>query len=46
MTQYLLAVHMVEGEPDPAQDVIQETYKDVETFDQASKPALKPIDRS
>ena len=34
MTQYLLSVHMVEGEPEPAPDVIQEMYKDVETFNQ------------
>ena len=34
MTQYLLSVHMVEGEPAPAPDVIQEMYKDVETFNQ------------
>ena len=34
MTQYLLSVHMVEGEPEPAPDVIHEMYKDVETFNQ------------
>ena len=34
MTQYLLSVHMVEGEAEPAAEVIQEMYKDVETFNQ------------
>ena len=34
MTQYLLSVHMVEGEPEPAPDVIQEMYKAVDVFNQ------------
>jgi hypothetical protein len=32
MRQYLLAVHMVEGEPIPAEDVIQRRYKAVDAF--------------
>jgi hypothetical protein len=32
MRQYLLAVHMVEGEPIPAEDVIQQRYKAVDAF--------------
>jgi hypothetical protein len=32
MKQYLLAVHMVEGEPQPAADEMQRMYKDVDTF--------------
>ena len=32
MTQYLLAVHMVEGEPEPAAEEIQQAYKDVDAF--------------
>ena len=32
MTQYLLSVHMVEGEPDPPADVIAQMYKDVDAF--------------
>ncbi len=32
MTQYLLSVHMVEGEEMPAPDVIEKMYKDVDTF--------------
>ena len=30
MKQYLLAVHMVEGEPQPSQDEIQQAYQDVD----------------
>ncbi len=30
MKQYLLSVHMVEGEPLPAPDVIEQMYKDVD----------------
>ena len=30
MAQYLLSVHMVEGEPEPPADVIQQMYADVE----------------
>ncbi len=32
MKQYLLAVHMVEGEPEPAPDDLAQMYKDVEVF--------------
>ena len=32
MTQYLLSVHMVEGEAMPAPEVIEKMYKDVDTF--------------
>ena len=32
MKQYLLAVHMVEGEPVPAEAQIQETYKAVDAY--------------
>jgi hypothetical protein len=30
MKQYLLAVHMVEGDPQPSEDEIQQAYKDVD----------------
>ena len=30
MKQYLLSVHMVEGEPLPAPDVLEQMYKDVD----------------
>ena len=32
MTQYLLSVHMVEGEEMPAPEVIEKMYKDVDAF--------------
>ena len=32
MKQYLLAVHMVEGQPQPSEDEIQRAYKDVEAL--------------
>ncbi len=32
MTQYLLSVHMVEGEPLPSDEEIQQAYKDVDAF--------------
>ena len=32
MRQYLLAVHMVEGEPTPPEDQIQQAYKAVDAF--------------
>jgi hypothetical protein len=32
MTQYLLAVHMVEGEPVPSDEEMQQAYKDVDVF--------------
>jgi hypothetical protein len=34
MTQYLLSVHMVEGEPQPSPDEITVMYKDVDTFNE------------
>ena len=32
MTEYLLSVHMVEGEPEPPADVVEQMYKDVDVF--------------
>ena len=32
MTQYLLAVHMVDGEPEPAPEVMQKMYADVDAL--------------
>jgi hypothetical protein len=34
MTQYLLSVHMVEGEPLPSDEDMQKAYKDVDAFNQ------------
>ena len=34
MAQYLLAVHMVEGEAEPPAEVIKTMYADVETFNE------------
>ncbi len=34
MNQYLLSVHMVEGEPLPSEDVIQTMYADVEAVNE------------
>jgi len=39
MTQYLLSVHMVEGQPEPAADEIQQMYKDVDAVNQELKQA-------
>jgi len=39
MTQYLLSVHMVEGDPLPADDVMAQMYKDVDTFNEEVKAA-------
>ena len=39
MTQYLLSVYMVEGEPEPAPDVLEQMYKDVEAVNQEIKDA-------
>lgn len=46
MTQYLLSVHMVDGEPEPPADVIEQMYKDVDvsttrsrTKERGSSPA-------
>jgi hypothetical protein len=32
MTQYLLSVHMVDGDPVPSDEVVQQMYKDVDVF--------------
>ena len=32
MKQYLLSVHMVEGEPEPSPEEMQQAFKDVDTF--------------
>ena len=32
MTQYLLSVHMVEGEPYPTQEAMEKAYADVDKF--------------
>ncbi|MGH9134310.1 MAG: YciI family protein [Ilumatobacteraceae bacterium] len=32
MTQYLMSVHMVEGEPEPAAEEMQKAYAQVDTF--------------
>jgi hypothetical protein len=37
MTQYLLSVHMVEGEPTPSEDEMQVVYKQVDEFNQTLK---------
>lgn len=34
MSQYMLSVHMVEGQPEPPADVIQQMYKAVDAFNQ------------
>ncbi len=39
MTQYLLSVHMVEGEPPPEPAVMARMYKDVDTFNEEVKAA-------
>ena len=39
MTQYLLSVYMIEGEPEPAPDVIEQMYKDVDAVNQEIKEA-------
>ena len=39
MTQYLLSVHMVEGEPEPAPEVIEQMYKDVDAVNDEIKKA-------
>lgn len=39
MTQYLLSVYMVEGEPAPAEDEIQTIYADVDRFNEEVKAA-------
>ena len=37
MTQYLLSVHMVEGDPIPSEEEIQQAYKDVDAFNEKVK---------
>jgi len=37
MTQYLLSVHMVEGEPTPAPEVMEQAYKAVDVFNDELK---------
>ena len=39
MTQYMLSVHMVEGEPLPAEDEIPAIYADVDRFNEEVKAA-------
>ena len=39
MAEFLLAVHMVEGEPMPAEDEIAQMYKDVDTLNEEIKAA-------
>lgn len=39
MTQYLLAVHVVEGDPMPSQEKMQEMYKSVDTYNSELKSA-------
>ena len=35
MTQYLLSVHMIEGEPEPPQEEIERAYRQVDAFNQS-----------
>ena len=39
MKQYLMSVHMVDGEPMPADDVIQQMYADVDKFNKKVQDA-------
>jgi hypothetical protein len=39
MTQYMLSVHMVEGEPMPAEDEIVQMYADVEAVNEQIRQA-------
>ena len=39
MTQYLLSVHMVEGEPEPAPEVMEKAYKDVDALNKEMQDA-------
>ena len=39
MSQYLMSVYYVEGEEDPADDVIQEMYADVEALNEKMRDA-------
>ncbi len=37
MRQYLLAVHMVEGEPVPSQEQMQQAYRAVDAYNAAAR---------
>ena len=39
MTQYLLSVHMVEGQPEPSAEEVQQMYKDVDVVNEELKKA-------
>jgi hypothetical protein len=39
MSQYLLSVHMVDGEPEPSQEAIQQAYKDVDALNEELQQA-------
>jgi hypothetical protein len=39
MTQYLLSVHMVEGEPVPSEEEMQKAYQQVDAFNAGLKAA-------
>jgi hypothetical protein len=39
MTQYLLAVHLVEGEPAPSEEQMQQAYKAVDAYNAELKAA-------
>ena len=39
MTQYLLSVHMVEGDPEPEPEVLAQMYKDVDVVNQEMRAA-------
>jgi hypothetical protein len=39
MTQYLLAVHITEGEPMPSEEQMQQAYKAVDTYNEELKAA-------
>jgi len=39
MTQYLLSVHMVEGEEEPAPEVMEQAYKDVDVLNEEMQSA-------
>ena len=39
MTEYLLSVHMVEGEEEPPPEVVEQAYKDVDALNEEMKRA-------
>ena len=41
MTQYLMSVYMIEGEPEPTGDVLEQMYKDVDAFNNEIQAAGK-----